>query len=168
MIRKRYPKEAVVLRLRMPTKGLVRRDHSIDLLQARKKVGEKLTELFGEFRDYNGGMLATQMKAFEGLCESLGNISDEKRFLLENYFHAIPSDKINLSPTRDLKELFLLLTEALGAASDKEDEVAVFSKERFHIYISDQKEKLLPFEKNAALYFYLHQGGLHTLGKIEQ
>lgn len=109
-LRKKYQKEASVFRLRIPKKTYLRKNQSLDLYKARKEVSTELTRIIGEFRDYNGGIIAKESELFEQLKESLGSKANENAFLLENYFYSLtPPVMRSILPLEPIKKLFLLL-----------------------------------------------------------
>jgi hypothetical protein len=86
-MRGKYPKEATVFRLKLPKVLYMRGDHTVDLLKARQAVVEALLLTVGEFRDYNGGMIAKQaenLKAFKTLLTA-----SRSQVELESFFHSI-------------------------------------------------------------------------------
>lgn len=109
-LRKKYPKEALVLRMSAKAEPFLREDQSIDLLTARADIVEKIEEVFGEVRDFNGGMFSKQNEAISKLKRVLADVSEVGEITIENFFHAIfPVEmraciQINLA-----KKLFLLL-----------------------------------------------------------
>lgn len=121
-VRKKYPKEAHVCRLRIDKAPFLRRDHAVDLTKARLFVADELHRVIGEFRDYNGGTLSKEMEVFEGLREELGYYAEANGELLENFFYSIhPPLMRSLLPVEPLKKLFYLLLEA-SAEGLSEDE----------------------------------------------
>ncbi len=109
MIRKKYPKEATVFRIRFSSSPFWRSDHFVDLFKARQAIVVELHRLLGEVRDYNGGMISKQMELFEAFKEDL---SSHDEHLLENFFHSIyPSEMGSVLPPETLKILFLLFQE---------------------------------------------------------
>jgi hypothetical protein len=120
MIRKKYPKEATVFRLKVPSLPFLRKDQSVDLYRARQSVVAELQRVLGEVRDYNGGMIAKQIEAFLALKEALGDLARRQEFLLENFFHSIfPVEMRSVLRPDPLKTLFLLLLARIeGGASD--------------------------------------------------
>jgi len=113
-IRKKYPKEAIVFHLKIGKEGFLRRDHSIDLTRARQVAVNKLADLIGEFRDYNGGMISKQSELLNKVRQLL---QEEKvkvnEFLLENMFYALRPVALRtvLDPTL-LKTLFQMMLAA--------------------------------------------------------
>lgn len=89
-LRQKYAKEATVFRLKFAKESFLRGDHSIDLYKARQSVVNELTRCIGEFRDFNGGMIAKQN---ELLAEVKSLFADEKvaydEILLENLFYSL-------------------------------------------------------------------------------
>lgn len=114
MIRNKYQKEGSVFRVHLSNKLFLRKDHSVDLYKARQKVVEDLQKIFGEMRDYNGGMISKQIEAFCLLKLKLGEIGRQHDFLLENFFHAIfPVELRSVLSPDPLRILFLMLLEMM-------------------------------------------------------
>ncbi len=112
MLRKKYPKEATVFRLRLSSDPYLRDDHSVDLLQARQEVASELQRVIGEVRDYNGGMIAGQVNAFSRLKKEMGELSREEGRLLETVFHSIfPVEMRTILPPAPLKKIFSMWKE---------------------------------------------------------
>jgi len=110
-IRKKYLKEAIVFRVRLPNVTFVRDDHCVDLYKARLVVVDELQKIIGEMRDFNGGMISKQIEIFlllkQLLDEELGAVNT---FLLENFFHSIsPEQKRSVLSPELFKTLFLML-----------------------------------------------------------
>lgn len=130
MLRKRYPKEATVFRLRFSSKPFLRDDHSVDLFRARQAIIQEMQRLIGDVRDYNGGMIAKQIELLGALQQLLGNDRASRR-LLESFFHAIyPIEARSIVPPEQLKKLFLLWKQLLEDPSQKimtqQDEHAIY------------------------------------------
>lgn len=124
-IRNKYPKEATVFKVHLSNKGFLREDYSVDLYSARQVIAKELQEILGEFRDFNGGMIAKQVEAFSGLKEALGAIGNEHKFFLENFFHSLfPVEARSVVSAAPLKTLFLMLLE-----SSHREERALITKE---------------------------------------
>lgn len=112
-IRKKYPKEAIVFEIHVDKKDFLRKDFSVDLNEARKFVYKTLSELFGEIRDYNGGMIAKQNEALTDLKKLLLQINIRSDFLLENFFYSLsPKYMQSILQPALLKKVFLLTLEA--------------------------------------------------------
>lgn len=119
MLRKKYPKEAAVFKVELPLGKFLREDHSIDLYKARQSILEKLHSIFGEVRDYNGGMISKQDEVFKALEKSLGSIAEEHHHLLENFFHALfPLEKRSFLDPEVIKNFFLLLLEKIHSPEE--------------------------------------------------
>ncbi|MBM3199133.1 MAG: hypothetical protein FJZ58_07785, partial [Chlamydiae bacterium] len=88
-IRKKYQKEATVFRVKLPKGAYLRRDHSVDLLQARQAVVAAIDRAVGEFRDYNGGMLAKQLENLQAFQCLFPSNAGKKDLELEVFFHAL-------------------------------------------------------------------------------
>jgi len=114
MLRKKYPKEAAVFKVELPILPFIREDHSIDLYKARQKILSQLQEVFGEIRDYNGGMISKQNEVFSSLEKMVGA---HDSILLENFFHSLfPLEKRSFIDPKLLKTLFLLFQEQLHSS----------------------------------------------------
>lgn len=112
MIRNKYTKEAVVIRVRLPSLPFLREDDSVDLYVARREVLSEVQKAFGEVRDFNGGMISKQSEAFLALRKMLGTLAFQHKLLLENFFHSIyPIECRSTLNPRILKILFLMLLE---------------------------------------------------------
>lgn len=130
MLRKRYPKEATIFRLKFSSKPFLRDDHSVDLFRARQSIIQELQRLVGDVRDYNGGMIAKQIELLASLQQLIGADWASRR-LLESFFHAIyPIESRSLLPPEQLKKLFFLWKQLLDDPAQKiitdQDELAVY------------------------------------------
>jgi len=113
-IRRKYPKEAVVLRAKVPTSPFLREDYSVDFLKVRKKLLKEVEQVFGPVRDYNGGMIAKQRENFVALRTLLGKEGEPHPLLLQNFFHAIfPAHKSATLAPKHLKILFEMLLKVI-------------------------------------------------------
>ena len=113
-VRKRYAKEAAVLRIYLRKAEFLRQDHSLDLYRARQAVVGELERLFGDFRDYYGGMIAKQQGLLEELKGNVGPIESRHELLLENFFHSItPAVMRTIVAPSELLRLFQMLLDAL-------------------------------------------------------
>jgi hypothetical protein len=114
LLRKRHPKEANIFEMLLHKKAFLRKDFSVDLNEARKFIYHKLTEMLGEIRDYNGGMISKQNEVLTELKKILLQINVRNDFLLENFFYSIsPNYMQSLLKPHILKKLFLLVLESL-------------------------------------------------------
>lgn len=121
VLRKRYPKEAHVIELRLDKKQFLRKDFSLDLYKARLCVVSEITRLIGDVRDYNGGMIAKQHEILSSLKTLLLEEGIHNDFLLENFFYSLTPNYMQslLSPTL-LKHAFSLLLKVLEHEFNKE------------------------------------------------
>lgn len=112
-VRKKYPKEAAVFRLKLPKKGYLRTDQSIDLYKARQAIVNELFKMFGEIRDFNGGMIAKQYESLLDIRKTLSN-QEYDELLLENFFYSLAPDVARALIDPDaFKTLFMMLLEGL-------------------------------------------------------
>lgn len=113
IIRRKYLKEANVFRVLILSKNYVRKDQSVDLNKARADVLLNLNKIFGDIRDYNGGMIHKQNEALLNLKSSLLN-KELDESLLEKFFYAIrPVEMGVIVPIHGLKSLFLMLINGI-------------------------------------------------------
>lgn len=134
MLKKKYSKEASIIKVTLNKSLFFRQDFSVDLVKARQKIVSELTRILGEFRDYNGGMILRQDKALDLLQKSISPLSEERRFLLENYFYSLrPGVMQTVHDPLVLKGHFLLLEQLLEAS---------FTDKVYHI----KKEKIGKFQ----------------------
>ncbi len=129
LLRKKHPKEATVFRVKFSAQQFLRTDHSVDLFKARQAIVLELQRILGEFRDYNGGMIAKQHEQFIALKELFSQLDRNEELLLENFFHSIfPIELRSLFNPLFLKNLFTLLHEAVQKSKDTPSESAIFQK----------------------------------------
>lgn len=113
-VRKKYPKEATVFRLKLPKEGFLRADQSIDLYKARQSIVKELSKVIGEIRDYNGGMISKQHELLLDIRKALGDTKDYDDLLLENFFYSLaPVVARALIDPEAFKKLFLMLLEGI-------------------------------------------------------
>lgn len=136
IIRRKYLKEANVFRVLISSTDYIRKDHSLDLNKARADVMKALCKIFGDVRDYNGGMIYKQNEAYSNLKKALGKEIDE--FLLEKFFYAIrPVEMGVVVSTNGLKSLFLMLKNAIQREQTriKKHSDYLFKKEIKAVYV---------------------------------
>jgi hypothetical protein len=127
LLRKRYPKEATVFRVHLPSHSFLRADQSVDLFRARQSVFQELEKVIGELRDYTGGMIARQVELIDEVQELLG----ESDRLLELFFHALyPVEARSFLSPEQVKNWFVLWKQLLEFPEDSfkidRDHSAVF------------------------------------------
>lgn len=128
-VRKKYPKEATVFRLRLPKARFLRNNHSIDLYKARQLVAEELHRVLGDVRDFNGGMISKQNELLCTVRDLLGSRGKSNEFLLENFFYSLnPVIMRTVLEPHILKNLFLLLLSALEEGFFKGEAYCLKSK----------------------------------------
>ena len=114
VIRRKYIKEATVFHALVPIKEYLRMDNFVDLKKARKSILSELNNLFGEVRDFNGGMIAKQDEGFVDLKKGLEKIEKEQVLILEKYFYAIrPVAMALTTPKKILQSFFLMFLNAI-------------------------------------------------------
>ena len=114
MLQKSLPKEANVIEMHIEKKDFLRKDFSVDLYEARRFIYHSLSEMIGEVRDYNGGMIAKQTEVLSELKKILLQLNIRNDFILENFFYSLTPKYMQsiLSPFI-LKKIFLLVLEII-------------------------------------------------------
>ncbi len=117
--------------MRISALGFIRPDHSVDLFKARQEVLIQLQKIFGEVRDYNGGMIAKQHEQFLILKSLFPPMEKREDLLLENVFHSIfPIELRSLLDPLLIKSFFILLLELIEKKNEavlcKREEKAAF------------------------------------------
>ena len=114
-LRKKYPKEATVFRVKFPKENFLRGGDpdSIDLYKARQAVVNELSRILGEFRDFNGGMISKQDEFLKEVRNYL--IKEGAKYndiLLENFFYSLtPVIMRTVLEPAAFKSLFKMLLE---------------------------------------------------------
>lgn len=159
MIRNKYPKEAVVMRVGLPSLPFLREDDSVDLYVARREVLSEIQKAFGEVRDFNGGMISKQAEAFLMLRKMLGSLAFQHKLLLENFFHSIyPIECRSTLNPRILKNLFLMLLE-MNKKKGRRYAISFENEEEYQLVLIDFYEVGL---KQKVL------DGIHQLGLLSR
>ena len=110
LFRKKYYKEAAVFRASVPLRAFLRADNSVDLYQARHRLLSELVRLFGDVRDYNGGMIHRQNELLN-LLKS--HFPESHHLLLEQFFFALqPVEMRAILDEGPLRQWFSLLLQA--------------------------------------------------------
>lgn len=121
-LRKKYQKEAVVFRLKIPKEQFLRRDYSIDLYKARQAVVSEISSVVGEVRDYNGGMISKQNELLNKVGDLLKNSKQYNDLLLENFFYSLnPVIMRTVLEPEELKKLFIMLLDSISDGFYNED-----------------------------------------------
>jgi len=112
-LRRKYIKEAAVFRALVPNSAFLREDRSVDLYKAREFVLTAVSDVLGEVRDFNGGMIHKQTQLLSALKGSLGRLSEAQNLLIESFFYSLmPMEMRTVLETEPLKQFFLLLLQS--------------------------------------------------------
>lgn len=123
-LRKKYPREANVFEAKIDKKQFLRQDYSLDLFAARQAVFQELVNLFGDLRDFNGGMISKQGEVLDEVKELLSEKGISNDFLLQNYFHGIlPVHMQSLLQPQIVAKQFEMI---LHAIQDKKNETCSY------------------------------------------
>ena len=113
LVRKKIHKKAYILEICCHKKPYLRKDYSLDLTRARRDVYNYISNVAGEVRDFNGGMISKQNEVLIEFKRMLleSNYADD--FFLENFFYSFtPRFMQCLLPPTALKHSFNFLCEA--------------------------------------------------------
>lgn len=114
-LRKKYPIEAYVFQLNMPRDpNFLRSDLSLNFYLAREKATFILNEIFGDFRDYNGGIIFKQSEMLSRLKKELEFQRRANLELIDDFFYSIsPIEKQATLSYDSLKVLLDLFFEGV-------------------------------------------------------
>lgn len=179
-LRKKYPKEANVFRVKVPKEQFLRRDHSINLYEARQAVAIELLRIVGDFRDFNGGIISKQTELISTVKSLLEGHVKYPDLVLENFFYSLnPVIMRTILEPELFKNLFTMLLQATSLSLLKnmqchlnieKDEFAVYVliktsirpiKEALHKALS--KQSMQTTELGNA---YVQMHGIHYIGYI--
>ncbi len=120
LLRNKYIKEANLFRISINKASFFRPDNSLDLRKARSMVAAELTKVIGEFRDYNGGMIAKQHYVFRQAKKLLPFLTQSQEHFLANVFYSLkPTIMQSILPPSVLSSLFQMVLSALDADLSK-------------------------------------------------
>lgn len=113
-LRNKYPKEANVFRVKIAKEQFLRRDHSINLYEARQAVVLELLRVLGDFRDFNGGIISKQKELLSTVKSLLHGNFKYHDLVLENFFYSLyPTIMRTIVQPEAFKTLFIMLLEAI-------------------------------------------------------
>ena len=115
------PKEAYVYNVKLAIKkSYIRSDGTINVSNARKRVCDILDHFFGEFRDYNGGMILRQSEHFNSFRLLLDQNETMFPELVEDFFYSItPIENQTTLPLDLLKDMFSSITNIINTSKLK-------------------------------------------------
>lgn len=114
-----YPIVASVISVTIPIScEVLRRNHAIDFYTSRKIVSQFLSNILGEFRDYNGGMIIKQQELLFALKTHVAHLGQISEAIIEDFFYSL--GPIESQATMSLEELIFLYSCFLKTISCKE------------------------------------------------
>lgn len=129
-IRRNQPKEATVFRVSTPKDAFLRADNSIDIFKARQYVVSELSNIVGEIRDYNGGIISKQNELLDAVANLLRRQGPVNYFLLENFFYSLsPVIMRSVMEPEALKALYLLSLKAVEQHPGILEDVTVLAQQ---------------------------------------
>lgn len=136
-LRKKYPKEATVFRVKLSKEPFLRKDLSINLYEARQAVVLELGRVLGEFRDYNGGMISKQNELLSIVKNILGKEVKPDDLALENFFYSLsPIMMRTLLQPEAFASLYRMLLEVMNKRFEEgEDSHLSMKSERLFDYV---------------------------------
>jgi len=148
-LRKQRLKEGTIFKVSVAKADFLRKDYTVDLFKARHFVASELKRLFGEFRDFNGGILSKQYEIYLALQCACGEFSYKDDFLLENFFFSLsPPFMQNILPLEVLKSFFYLLIKSIEdiknetSIDQSPDYLLVLIKETTPFYMNEALSKI--------------------------
>jgi hypothetical protein len=167
MLRNKYPKEATVFRMKFSAEPFLRPDQSVDLFKARQALVQELRHALGEFRDYNGGMIAKQHEQFLALKGLFDHFDQKEEMLLENFFHSIfPIEMRSLFNPRPLKKMFQLLQEAMGKNKENGQKIIIstqMDEQHCFFLLSCDTQEIRDLARKNVIYFQIPHSKLLTI-----
>jgi oligopeptide transport system substrate-binding protein len=114
-LEKKHPIHASVFRIHLPKdSSILRPDLSINFYLARQKISALLSQVIGDFRDFNGGIILKQRETLSSFMETFPELSSQNSDLIETFFHSIsPIESQALLPISSIKTLFDLFLCAM-------------------------------------------------------
>lgn len=130
--------ETCVFYLSIPNEStLIRSDGAINFYAARQRVADILSQLLGEFRDFNGGLLLKQRESLFKLYDEFHTLSMHEFELLEEFFHAITPSENQCTISLDKLHHFLLILLQITKIplKSKEDYLLKTDQTENHLFI---------------------------------
>lgn len=114
-----HPIVASIISVSIPISSeILRRNHAIDFYISRKIVSQFLSNILGEFRDYNGGMIIKQQELLFALKTHVAHVSQISAALVEDFFYSL--NPIESQATMSLEELVFIYSCFLKTITCKE------------------------------------------------
>lgn len=123
-----YPIIASIISVSIPISSeILRRNQAIDFYTSRKIVSQFLSNVLGEFRDYNGGMIIKQQELLFAFKTHVAHLSDLSGAMVEDFFYSL--NPIESQATLSLEELIFVYSCFLQTIPCKEKRFPEF----FHV-----------------------------------
>jgi len=125
-----WVKEANVFSLETDSLPFLRKNHSLDLLEARSYIATALEQMIGPFRDCNGGFFAKQKQQWNLIKNALETGWEPHADHVKNLFQSLkPSIMQVLILPETGKETVALFLNALNQNIPEDDKVLFFKKD---------------------------------------
>jgi hypothetical protein len=179
-LRKKYPKEATVFRAKALKEQFLRRDHSINLYEARQAVVLELLKVVGDFRDFNGGIISKQTELVTSVKSLLEGRLKHHDLLLENFFYSLnPVIMRTVLQPEAFKTLFNMLLDAipLNFVKGQHSQLNIVMEHAFVFIlvktsfrnVKDSLHRVLakqPIHSSELCNAYVQMHGIHYIGYI--
>ncbi|MGD2168988.1 MAG: hypothetical protein PVI40_01945 [Chlamydiota bacterium] len=137
VIRKKYYKEANVFKALVNKSKYYRSNLTLDIQRARQDIALTIQQIFGEIRDYNGGMILKQNETFNDLKIHIGKLSLQNELFLEKFFFSLsPVEMRSLLKPAPLKNLFFLFLHCLKKQKNNERHGVVVKIQEEAVYVA--------------------------------
>jgi oligopeptide transport system substrate-binding protein len=114
-------KEAILFSLETECSLFLGKNWSIDLDLARNYVAKLVEQIFGQFRDYNGGLLLHQGKKLEQIKQHLRNRFKDDHLLIQDIFYSFrPATFQAMLTLSSARRIFTFAIGCLGQHLDTE------------------------------------------------
>lgn len=141
----------------------LRKDHSVDILQARQEIVKFFEACFGPMRDYNGGLIARNDKACDAFLSAFYFDNKQVQWLAKNFFHALyPLELRSVIATDELKFFFKSFLQFLDSKKGESFFVSEGSYRCFFKKIQEEQtfgplyEKLLSQTRKQASCYVIY------------
>jgi oligopeptide transport system substrate-binding protein len=143
LLKASFIKEICVFAVEIPNSYFLRKNYSVDYLQARRYLSLILEEHIGEFRDYNGGLLIKQYEQLEQIMKDLSDQIKDFSLIEELFFSFVPSNTqtlISSDVALAIHQLFYKIKSLSYHALYKMEYIE--SKAALIIFIKTDQEKI--------------------------
>ncbi len=149
LLKSKYIKESNVFKISLKKSSFFRADHSLNLHKAREEIVKELSNVIGDFRDFNGGMISKQTQSLNNIKNLFENIETTKENLLEDFFYSLkPAVMQSIIPAITITTLFNLLINTIENELNEKYVIKLKNNQKYLIIFiasnfSSFKEKII-------------------------